>query len=82
MRILLLIAFFMIAACSSFKEKAGLVKYKPDEYEVPTNPPLVVPPTFIAYSPDEAKLKKQEDEKTTSNQSLSKGENSILQSLK
>jgi len=71
----------IISACSSFKEKVGLVKDQPDEYQVISNPPLSIPPDLQhVYSPEEMVSPKTKNE-PTNNKSLSKGENIILQNL-
>jgi hypothetical protein len=80
-RILYFLLLVIIASCSGFKEKAGLVKYQPDEYQVITNPPLSMPPDFNVYSPEEL-LAKKAKQANSYNEKLSKGENSILQNLK
>jgi hypothetical protein len=77
-----LVLIFLITSCSSFKEKAGLVKYQPDEYQVVTNPPLVVPPDFNVQSPEELISKKNSEHQTAHNVDLSAGEEYILQNLK
>jgi hypothetical protein len=72
---------FIITACNSFKEKAGLVKNQPDEYQVISNQPLSIPPDLInVYSPEELVQKRSTDSQKT-NKNLSKGENSILQNI-
>ena len=82
MRYVILIGLLsLLAACSSFKEKVGLVKEMPDEYVVLTNPPLSVPPSFNVYSPGEAINKKQQPKTTKDSKALSKGENAILQNM-
>lgn len=77
-----LLLIFLLTSCSSFKEKAGLVKYQPDEYQVVTNPPLVVPPDFNVQSPEELIAKKNSEHQTANNDNLSAGEEYILQNLK
>lgn len=77
-----LVLMLLITSCSSFKEKAGLVKYQPDEYQVVTNPPLVVPPDFNVQSPEELITKKNSEHQTANNDNLSAGEEYILQNLK
>ncbi len=77
-----LVLMLLITSCSSFKEKAGLVKYQPDEYQVVTNPPLVVPPDFNIQSPEELITKKSSEHQTANNDNLSAGEEYILQNLK
>ena len=75
-----IILLLVISACSNFKEKAGLVKYQPDEYQVVTNPPLSIPPDLNVYSPEELEAKKTSVAQVN-NKNLSKGENLILQNL-
>ncbi len=71
----------LISACNSFKEKVGLVKDQPDEYQVVSNPPLSVPPDLRnVYSSEELAAHKVKAE-PIDNKSLSKGENVILQNL-
>lgn len=77
-----LVLMLLITSCSSFKEKAGLVKYQPDEYQVVTNPPLVVPPDFNVQSSEELITKKNSEHQTANNDNLSAGEEYILQNLK
>lgn len=77
---LLLFILCSVAACSGFKEKVGLVKYQPDEYEVLTNEPLSVPPHFNISSPEEL-AKKRSESQAVDNSNLSKGENLILQDI-
>jgi len=78
-----IIIFFSLTACESFKEKAGLVKYQPDEYQVVTNPPLTVPPDFNIHSPEEIIAKKNSVEENSGNgANLTQGENYILQNIK
>jgi len=69
-----------LVSCSSFKEKTGLVKYQPDEYQVETNTSLDVPPNFNVLSPEELIAKKNQTS-NESNANLSKGENAILQNM-
>ena len=75
-----IILLLVISACSNFKEKAGLVKYQPDEYQVVTNPPLSIPPDLNVSSPEELEAKKTSVAQVN-NKNLSKGENLILQNL-
>lgn len=79
-KITYLILLILITSCSNFKEKAGLVKYQPDEYQVTTNPPLTVPPNFDIMSPEELMAKKN-GPKTEEANNLSTGENFILQNI-
>lgn len=79
-KIIYLLLLCLITSCSSFKEKAGLVKYQPDEYQVITNPPLTVPPNFNIQSPEELTAKKNTPPPETDN-NLSTGENLILQNI-
>lgn len=81
-KIIYLILFFLVSACSNFKEKAGLVKYQPDEYQVTTNPSLTIPPDFNIHSPDELVAKKNATKTDKSDANLSSGESYILQNLK
>ena len=70
----------LLSACDSFKEKTGLVKYQPDEYQVVTNPSLDIPPDFNIYSPEELEAKKS-TQNLKEQGNLSKGESLILQNL-
>lgn len=79
-KIIYLILLIFITSCSSFKEKAGLIKYQPDEYQVTTNPPLTVPPNFDIQSPEELATKKNSP-KPEDDSNLSTGENLILQNI-
>ncbi|MCT4635725.1 MAG: DUF3035 domain-containing protein [Rickettsiales bacterium] len=79
-KIIYLILLILITSCTNLKEKAGLVKYQPDEYQVTTNPPLTVPPNFDIQSPEELMAKKNSPEQEKDN-NLSKGENLILQNI-
>lgn len=72
----------LIASCDSLKEKAGFVKYQPDEYQVTTNPPLTVPPDFNIQSPEEIIAKKRSGEGSAADASFSQGESYILQGIK
>lgn len=80
-KFLCLIILFSLASCSNFKEKAGLVKYQPDEYQVETNTSLSVPPDFNIYSPEEIIAKKNQAAQDGNNTNFSKGENDILQNM-
>lgn len=80
-RLFYILILVIISACSSFKEKVGLVKEQPDEYQVISNPPLSVPPDLVnVYSPEEM-MQKRKDADKTDRKNLSKGENLILQNL-
>lgn len=79
-KIIYLMLLTLVASCSSFKEKAGLVKYQPDEYQVTTNLPLTVPPNFNIQSPEELISKKNSTPPETDSK-LSTGENIILQNI-
>ncbi len=79
-KILYVFLLVIISACHSFKEKVGLVKDQPDEYQVISNPSLSVPPDLVnVYSPEELAAKQKAA--TAVNKNLSKGENLILQNL-
>ena len=79
MKILLYIFLLLIiTACDSFKEKVGLVKDQPDEYQVVSNPPLSIPPDLINVRSPEEIEKSKTNISTKNNKNLSKGENSIL----
>lgn len=80
-RIIYLILLSLLTSCSNFKEKAGLVKYQPDEYQVATNPSLTVPPDFNIHSPEEL-MEKKNNPKSEDNSNLSAGENLILKNIK
>lgn len=78
---LYIILLIFISACTTIREKAGLMKEQPDEYQVVSNPPLSVPPDLVdVESPEELQKNKQLDIQKN-NQQLSKGENIILQNL-
>jgi len=82
MKILKLLPLLLIlSSCTSFKEKVGLVKDQPDEYQVVSNPPLSVPADLAnAPSPEEAAANKKSSI-PVNNANLSKGENILLQNL-
>jgi hypothetical protein len=80
-KILSLLLLFFVASCTTVKEKVGLVKYQPDEYQVVTNPPLSIPPDLQdVQSPAELEVQQRQDN-SISNEKLSKGENAILNDL-
>ena len=80
-RLFYIFILVIISACSSFKEKVGLVKEQPDEYQVISNPPLSIPPDLVnVYSPAEMERKRQGGDKFDK-KNLSKGESLILQNL-
>jgi hypothetical protein len=80
-RILYVLLLLIISACASFKEKVGLVKEQPDEFQVISNPPLSVPADLINVpSPEDLESKKNIEHKAN-NKALTKGENLILQNL-
>lgn len=79
-RILSLLCLLAFTACSSFKEKVGLVKEQPDEYQVITNPPLSVPEDLVnVKSPEQ--LTQTTNIGSQDNKNLSKGENSLLKNM-
>ncbi len=80
-RVIYLVLLCLITSCSNFKEKAGLVKYQPDEYQVATNLSLTVPPDFNIHSPEELVTKKNHPA-PEDNSNLSAGENLILKNIK
>lgn len=75
-----LICLLALSACSSFKEKVGLVKEQPDEYQVITNPPLSVPEDLVNIKSPE-QLIQTKDQSSQDNKSLSKGENNLLKNM-
>ncbi len=80
-KLIYILVLILISACATIREKAGLVKDQPDEYQVTSNPPLSVPPDLTdVQSPEELAQNRSNDIKTT-NKNLSKGENIILQNL-
>lgn len=79
-RILSLLCLLVLTSCSSFKEKVGLVKEQPDEYQVITNPPLSVPEDLVnVKSPEQ--LTQTNAPGAQENKNLSKGENGLLKNM-
>ncbi len=76
----LLLSLFVLASCATIKEKVGLVKEQPDEYQVVTNPPLSVPKDLVDLpAPEEAASHNAKNYQDKTN--LSKGENILLKNL-
>ena len=67
MRVLLKIYFipiailFLLYGCGGVKEKIGLIKKAPDEFQVYENKPLSVPPSFELRPPLEGAIVDEED---------------------
>lgn len=80
-KLLYIFLMLIITACNSFKEKVGLVKDQPDEYQVVSNPPLSIPPDLINIKSPEEIEKNKSTIKAKNNKSLSKGENLILENF-
>lgn len=49
--VLCFIVFGLLTACEQFKSGLGLDHYQPDEFSVPTNPPLELPPNYKLRPP-------------------------------
>lgn len=80
-KLLYIILLIVISACSTIREKAGLMKEQPDEYQVVSNPPLSVPPDLVnVESPED--LQKDRQYNIENSHNLSKGENNFLQTLR
>jgi hypothetical protein len=45
------LVLFVLAGCDSTKSALGLDHYQPDEFLVPTNPPLELPPNYNLRPP-------------------------------
>lgn len=80
-KLLYIFLMLIITACNSFKEKVGLVKDQPDEYQVVSNPPLSIPPDLINIKSPEEIEKNKSTISTKNNKNLSKGENLILENF-
>ena len=79
-RILYILLLTLVVGCSTIREKTGLVKYQPDEYQVTTNPSLSVPPNFNIYSPEELEAQKK-NEVEIGRGKFTKSEISILENM-
>lgn len=49
--VLCVFACGLLSACDSFKSSLGLDHYQPDEFAIPTNPPLELPPNYKLRPP-------------------------------
>jgi hypothetical protein len=78
-KLLYIFLLLLITACDSFKEKVGLVREQPDEYQVISNPPLSIPPDLTNIRSPEEIEKNKSSMGQKNNKNLSKGENSILE---
>lgn len=58
---ILFFSFIILNGCGGVKEKIGLIKKAPDEYQVYENKPLAVPPNFELRPPLEDNTQKEED---------------------
>ena len=58
MKIILILIIFFLYSCSSVKDSAGVNRKSIDEFAVIENPPLVIPPDFNLFSPDQLEAKK------------------------
>ena len=55
--------FFLLYGCGGVKEKIGLIKKAPDEFQVYESKPLSIPPNFELRPPLEGAIVDDEDEK-------------------
>jgi hypothetical protein len=79
MKIISILGLLLIlTSCQSFKEKVGLVKDQPDEYQVVTNPPLSVPEDLVTVKAPEDL---EQNKSVADQKNLTKGENSILKQM-
>ena len=53
--------FFLLYGCGGIKEKVGLIKKAPDEFQVYKKKPLSVPPNFDLRPPSDGEIVKDED---------------------
>ena len=58
---ILFINFILLYGCGGVKEKIGLIKKIPDEFQVYKNKPLSVPPNFELRAPAKGALENDED---------------------
>ena len=58
---ILFFSFVIIHGCSGVKEKIGLIKKAPDEFQVYENKPLSLPPNFDLRPPVDGNIKNQEE---------------------
>ena len=56
-----IMSFGFLTACEQFKSGLGLDHYQPDEFAIPTNPPLELPPNYKLRPP-----RTTDNEKTSS----------------
>ncbi len=77
-RIFYIFLIIMLTSCQTIKEKTGMVKHQPDEYQVISNPPLYVPEDLVnVKSPEQLNnVIPNNDYKN-----LSKGESNILKKM-
>ena len=54
---------FLLYGCGGVKEKIGLIKKAPDEFQVYENKPLSVPPNFELRPPSEGAIGTEDDNK-------------------
>ena len=54
---------FLLYGCGEVKEKIGLIKKAPDEYQVYESKPLSVPPNFELRPPSEGAIGSEDDNK-------------------
>lgn len=79
-KLLYIFLLTLIASCATVREKTGLVKYQPDEYQVTTNPSLSVPPNFNIYSPEELEAQKKNNVEIKRGK-FTKSEESVLEQM-
>jgi len=58
---ILFFSFVIINSCSGVKEKMGLIKKAPDEYQVYENKPLTLPPNFDLRPPVDGNIENKEE---------------------
>jgi len=58
---ILFFSFVIINGCSGVKEKIGLIKKAPDEFQVYENKPLTLPPNFDLRPPVDGNIENQEE---------------------
>ncbi|MEK6734428.1 MAG: DUF3035 domain-containing protein [Pseudomonadota bacterium] len=79
-RLVYVFLLLIISACSNnFKEKVGLVKNQPDEYQVISNQPLSVPNDLQTVLSPEEEMKKENA--PVDKNHLTKGENILLKNI-
>ena len=54
---------FLLYGCGGVKEKIGLIKKAPDEFQVYESKPLSVPPNFELRPPSEGAIESEDDNK-------------------